>query len=605
MTFGLAVAAWAAWPVGNAAAQGAQGADAGAPASPDAGAALQPFPGSAPATPPPSEETATPAGATPAEAAPEPFPGTVFSAPSGSTPAKKKRTKPLQSTVGLQPTAPDFGGEADLISSADDDTINVRPKKWTYSLRGFLRAPMRIGIGPLYTGADANELHSPPRIPGASSTDDWNYIGLAPNPAASLYLTVGNAYVTGTMIIAANTLYDSGYKDIINMGGFSQAYVTMRLPDLFGNRGGLSWNVGAFSNRYGTAGPKQISSGYYQTYLFGRTHISGEVLTADIDLSDDVELVLEHGVGAKLEVIGFISPLHTPPAPQAPYLPDQGPVAQGSNFVHHAHAALLFGDWMRVAGHFITSWSPNELCQPSSIPMYTCPNVTPEARMTISGGEIHLDPPRFGNLYLGYSHIKASHVMPLADGVQVLHSTTGYSFKNNYFGFFDPATYTPWSDSGTVDTVLFQYIFRLAPALGWPPGRDLALALFGMFNHVKYPFVMSAPPNDMPGGDVTQDRFKYGAEAEASINRFFSAGFRFDRVQPDGSNTSVAYTALSPRVIVHSNWLSKEYFVLDYTHFILGDGVVSGPTYLTSTAGAYQPLRPDHDMVVLTAVISF
>jgi hypothetical protein len=596
ITFGLAVAVWAAWPVGNAA---AQGADGGAPpANPDAGAGLTPFPGATPAAPPPAEETATPAAP---EAAPEPFPGTVFAAPAGTMAAKKKRTKTLQSTVGLQPPAPDFGAEADLISSADDDVINVKPKKWTYSLRGFLRAPMRVGIGPLYSGADANELHSPPRIVGASPTDDWNYIGLAPNPAASLYLTVGNAYVTGTMIIAANTLYDSGYKDLINMGGFSQAYVNMRLPDLFGNRGGLTWTVGAFSNRYGTAGPRQISSGYYQTYLFGRTHTSGEVLTADIDLTDDIELIVEHGIGAKLEVVPYVSPLHTPPAPQAPYLPDQGPLAQGSNFVHHAHAALLFGDWMRIAGHFLTSWSPNDLC--TTLMAYVCQSPSPEARMTITGGEIHLDPPRFGNFYLGYSHIKASHILPLSDGVQVLHSTTGYSFKNNYFQPLDLASFTPFSDSGTVDTVLFQYIFRLAPALGWPAGRDLAVALFGMFNHVKFPYQMTS--TDPPGTEISQDRFKYGAEAQASINRFFSAGFRFDRVQPDGTNTSVAYTALSPRVIVHTNWLSKEYFILNYTHYTLGDQVVTGATYLTSSPGAYQPLRPDRNMIVLSAVISF
>ena len=36
--------------------------------------------------------------------------------------------------------------------------------------------------------------------------------------------------------------------------------------------GGLAWTVGSFSNRYGNAGANQTSSGYYGTYLFGRTH---------------------------------------------------------------------------------------------------------------------------------------------------------------------------------------------------------------------------------------------------------------------------------------------------------------------------------------------
>jgi hypothetical protein len=114
----------------------------------------------------------------------------------------------------------------------------------------------------------------------------------------------------------------------------------MKAPDLFAGRGGLAWTVGSFSNRYGTAGPEQQSSGYYGTYLFGRTHVAGESLTADIDLNDKMELILEHGFGAKLEVVPWINPGATVPGPMAPYLPDQGPVPQGSTYVHHAHAAL-------------------------------------------------------------------------------------------------------------------------------------------------------------------------------------------------------------------------------------------------------------------------
>ena len=49
------------------------------------------------------------------------------------------------------------------------------------------------------------------------------------------------------------------------------------------------WTMGGFSNRYGNAGPRQQSSGYYQTQLFGRTHVLGEALTADIQLGDELK----------------------------------------------------------------------------------------------------------------------------------------------------------------------------------------------------------------------------------------------------------------------------------------------------------------------------
>jgi len=61
--------------------------------------------------------------------------------------------------------------------------------------------------------------------------------------------------------------------------------------------------------------------------------VAGESLVLDFDVTPDLELVLEHGFGAKVEVTPFAK--DAPPV--APYLPNQGPVPQGSNFVHHAH----------------------------------------------------------------------------------------------------------------------------------------------------------------------------------------------------------------------------------------------------------------------------
>jgi hypothetical protein len=598
----LAAAVAAAVAGGPAARAWAQAADAGP--EPDAGAPDAAAPPAAildePSAPDggvPTTDAQPAAPPVPATTAPPPEPApTVFVPAAPEAPAARhhrgKRTKPLQTTVGLVPTAPDFGSEADLVSSADDQGAGSRPRRWTYSLKGFLRAPMRVGFGPLVDGTPGHQAHSPPRIAGGSP-DDWYYAGLAPPPTASLYLTVGNASVAGTMIIAASTLYDAGYKDLVNMGGFSQAYVTMKAPDLFAGRGGLAWTVGSFSNRYGTAGPADESSGYYGTYLFGRTHVAGEALTADFDVSDRVELVVEHGLGAKLEVVPWVSPAHVPPAPQAPYLPDQGPVPQGSNYVHHVHAQAIVDGWLRVAGHYVTSWSPNDLTtSPAGTPV-------PEARLTITGGEVHADSRRFGSGYVGYSHVAASHVLPLADGVQVIHGTTGYVFKNDYFGALNLQSLMPLNDSGTVDTVLFQYLVRAAPALGLAGGgRDLAVAVYGMINHIRFPDMAS-------GATIRQDRLKFGVEAEAAPSRYIWVGARFDRVQGDGGNGALAYSAISPRVIVHTSWLSREYFLLDYSHFILGSRVPTSTVYNAYGVTPAPVYQPDTDMVMLSALLSF
>ena len=61
------------------------------------------------------------------------------------------------------------------MSTADVPFDAPKQNKWTYTMRGFLRAPMLVGMGPRNNGVDVNELHAPPRILGANS-DDWSYV---------------------------------------------------------------------------------------------------------------------------------------------------------------------------------------------------------------------------------------------------------------------------------------------------------------------------------------------------------------------------------------------------------------------------------------------
>ena len=89
--------------------------------------------------------------------------------------------------------------------------------------------------------------------------------------------------------------------------------------------------------------------------------MAGESLTANFDLNDHLQLVVEDGFGAKLEVVPYVSYIHTPPPPLAPYLPVQGPVPQGSNFLHHAHVSLLADDWLQISGHYLYSFTPDDL----------------------------------------------------------------------------------------------------------------------------------------------------------------------------------------------------------------------------------------------------
>ena len=192
----------------------------------------------------------------------------------------------------------------------------------------------------------------------------------------------------------------------------------------------------------------------------------------------------------------------------------------------------------------------------------------------VCGLEGHLDSPRFGNAYVGYAHLDAQRVLSLSDGLQTIQSANGLGLTQNYLNptlpYLSRATaLVPGSqgDNGKIDTVLFQYMVRLASLMELPAtGRDLTVAVFGMFNHVSGDKLQD---NKTQG---SQDKIKVGAEAQYSFWRYMTAGLRVDRVAPNGGNSELAYSALSPRLVFHSNWLSREYFLLSYTRYFLGSG---------------------------------
>jgi hypothetical protein len=521
-------------------------------------------------------------------------PGASEEVVSGPTPEESDievaRGKPLQVSVGLAPSALDLGSEADILGVKDAREMAAMLDRWAFTMKGSIRAPMRIGFGPRHDGRPGTEMHTLPRIVGLGS-GDWNYVGLAPNASVGLTVTVANPIVSGTIILGTSHLQDASFP-VIDDVGLDQGYLTFKFPAAFGRRGGIALTTGIFSERYGTAGPYQKSSGYYSTYLFGRTHQAGESLTFDLDLSDKVELILENGLGAKTEVVPFFATSTEFPegAPESDVFPGAQAQPYGSTFVQHTHAAVQYDDWLRVGGHYLTSFSPDDNTRQTGAEI-------PPARLTVVGGDLHIDK-ELWNAYGGYSHIDASNLYPLGDAVNVLHSGSGRSFKLNYFGQKDRFTgLTPSNFSGTLDTVMWQFMLRVAPLIGDPFGsRDLNVALYGMYNHARSP---KEDQNDPTSLDIEDDKLKFGADVDLSLLRFMSLGTRVDRVIPRLADESDAYTALSPRVSFYTKWKSKEQVIVQYTHFFLGPKTVPGSPYTD------EYFDPDPDMLVVMGRMSF
>jgi hypothetical protein len=67
---------------------------------------------------------------------------------------------------------------------------------------------------------------------------------------------------------------------------------------------------------------------------------------------------------------------------------------------------------------------------------------------------------------------------------------------------------------------------------------------------------------------------------------------------PNLSNTDDAYTALSPRLFLYSKPKSREYILVNYTHFFLGPKAYPGSPYSTL-------LKADPDLFMIAASMSF
>lgn len=615
-----------AWPAGPARAQGG-GPDAGAatsdPAaapspqgspSPDAGASSaapgtdggtdggqvdgEQMGGDGGATPPRASAPPSPIPALPQPAEPPavterfiPLPPTA----SGEPPPPLRR-KPLKITVGIPPTTSDLGSETDVTRGDSTGVDVLETQSWTLNVRAYLRAPLRISLGPrddsFPTMPSGHELHSPPRMVGLSSSN-WAYIAVAQNPFGALRTTIGNARASASLIFSTSTFPGVGYDDVDSLGGMAQGYITLRFPDAFGSRGGVALIAGAFSNSYGTAGPQQRNTGFYGTYLFGRIHQTGETLTANYDLTDRWELLVEHGIGAKLDLLPFL-----PNAPKQMFIPGNPNTALGSNFVHHAHVALRADDWLKIGAHYMTSWESDAKDGP--------------ARLSTTGADIHIDDERWGSFYIGYSHVWGYNLMPLDNALQVIHGSRGYDFKLQYFGnklrqYAGSGAYLP-NKSGRVETVLFQYTLRSYELLRTAPsfrGRDAKLSFYGMFSHAYSPSTGNA--QDMPAGDlsglrgpfvVNDNKLKFGSLLELALFTNLSLNLRFDRVQPTQMDPQQSYTAFTGQLIIRSGWRSSRQILIGYTHFLLGAHDYPDSPYSASYKQA------DSNLLVVSAIMS-
>jgi hypothetical protein len=524
-----------------------------APLAPCRAWAADPEPAPAPA-PAGTSAPGTPAGATPAApppAEPKPEAKPEDKKDDGYPGGESKVSEELRVSrqgLGLNPGALQYGGLTVPPKGPVSTAATLKPGQINF--HGFIRVPTRLGFGsgaglpPGYTGL---KLHTPPQVPD-SAYNQWQYTNQLGGPWTELLLSYGDSRVSANVMIAAYNLTDASWKDLTAQLGINQAWLTINLPELFGPKGGLLLNVGAFNAGYGGAG--RYDAGKYGTYLFGRTHTAGETVTLFYDVTKDLTLQLEHGIGVRLEAQRY-----TASPPDLPYLPYAGPVQQLPTLLHHAHAGFTYKDKLTVAAHYLDSFT-----HASTGP------TEPDGHIRTIGVGAKLANSRLGSAFLGYAHMDALNAIRVGGATEALHSWEGWALAQNFWGPAAPG-------SGTIDSVAGQYTFSLATFLQgtdafYGQSADLLASVFGMLNIVK-----SDTPNDATFING-KTKLKFGGDVTYLPLYWLGLSARYDLVQPDMDNSHKSFQVISPRVLFRTSFVAHEEIYVQYSRYFNGSEVV-------------------------------
>jgi hypothetical protein len=209
----------------------------------------------------------------------------------------------------------------------------------------------------------------------------------------------------------------------------------------------------------------------------------------------------------------------------------------------------------------------------------------PDGKMNIVGGDLRLTLGRYGHFYFGASYVDAKYTRSIGRIVEVLNTRGGAGLMRNYFG--------PNSE-GTGKLLIMggQYDLSIARAIYGERFRGMSPDIF--FSVFGQRVSVTSDDQDYDG----VDKQKFGAEVTYNFSRWLAASFRFDAIAQDLKDIDESSTVLTPRLIFHSNWQSRDQVVLQYQKWINGSQVY----VRTGTPPVYDPLiNPDQDVVSLSA----
>jgi hypothetical protein len=423
---------------------------------------------------------------------------------------------------------------------------------YMFDYHGYFRAPLLLSAGSRTTaleGQSSTTFHVPAAVPDAV-LGSWLYSNNVAPAWANALFSYGNKTVTGTVGIAAfnfTSSQDSGQSTANTQVSLGPVYLHFNLPGLLGRKTRVDWDVGAFGNRYGTAG--KYDYGAYGMFLIGATGAIGETLGIDMDV-DPLTFRIEHGVGGNY------------------YIDNK----YGTTLLHHVHAFMGYQQMFKLGAHYMTSWTTDD--RPPAKP------TDPDGRLSVIGADMRFNGGILGEIYFGVAQAKADHAINVGPVIYSVNALGGIGMRDNFFG---PGPTNQRNDgTGTVTSILFQYDYSFVtlarylahyPKSYWTDGPDLRLSIFGTMSKVSTnadhtDYNGDGKPDDYNFDGVTKT--KVGGELIYSPLSFLSLGGRFDRVMPTSKHSDQNFSVVSPKAIIRTNFFSHDAVTIQYSRYMYG-----------------------------------
>jgi hypothetical protein len=462
-----------------------------------------------------------------------------------------------------------------------------------FDFTGYMQGGIRVFMGQrreTYEHQSSTTMHGNPNVPGVFGA--FESTNTVPYPWAQLNFSYGTAKVSATATLAAwgfgEAQRASGWIQSAAQVWFKNAFLTYK-PDQIGPFK-LEAKVGAFNDVYGAMA--EYHDGPFGSPLVGVIFGVGETLSASVNLSEGLDLELEHGVKGQFGR----TPLGIGPGWPNEWARD----FEGATYAHHAHVGIDIAGIARPTVHYIAAIARDDLSDgvrpyPLNDPAVDGqPNLRPrlneDGHMQILAVDSRFQFRRFGFLYAGWSRTQLVNALALSNLIRVQSSGSGKDLMEQHIGVES-------GGDGTLDNFGLGYTVSLGTLLRYPEefygeGPDLLVNVFGQFGHVA---------SDDPAYDGI-DRYKFGVEATYVMLPWLSGATRIDRAVPDTGFDGRSFTVTTLKAIFRSDWQARESLVLQYSKWFNGADVALQGDRLS---GGVSPLisresnNPDDHLVAL------